>query len=149
MITPLEIENKDFGKSINGYNKNEVDEFMVGVCRDMERHIMEEENLKNRVKDLEKQLENFKAIETSLKGALIIAEETSQEVKKNANEKAKLIIHDAEIQAKRIIDDANGESIDVKHRTQDLKKEYTAFKIRFRSMVNAELETIDKMGIDD
>lgn len=149
MITPLEIENKDFGKSISGYNKNEVDEFMVGVGRDMERHLMEEENLKNRVKDLEKQLENFKSIETSLKGALIIAEETSQEVKKNANEKAKLVIHDAEVQAKKIIDDANNEAIEVKHRIQELNKEYSSFKIRFRSMVNAQLETIDKMAIDD
>ena len=28
MITPVEIQNKEFSKSAFGYNKNEVDEFL-------------------------------------------------------------------------------------------------------------------------
>jgi len=149
MITPLEVQNKDFTKALNGYNKHEVDEFMAEVSRKLELSLIEEENSKKRVKDLESQLEKFLSIETSLKGALVIAEDTSREVKKNASEKAKLIILDAETEAKRIIDDANNEAIEVKHRIQELNKEYIAFKMKFKALVSAQLETIDKISIDE
>lgn len=149
MITPLEVQNKDFGKTLNGYNKHEVDEFMVEVSQKLELSLIEEENSKKRLKDLEGQLEKFLSIETSLKGALIIAEETSRGVKKNADEKAKLVIMDAEINAKKIIDDANNEAIEVRHRIQDLNKEYISFKMKFKAMISAQLDTIDKMAIDE
>lgn len=149
MITPLEVQNKDFAKALNGYNKHEVDEFMVEVSRGLEMALIEEENSKKRLKDLEGQLEKFLSIETSLKGALVIAEETSREVKRNADEKAKLVILDAEINAKKIIDDANNEAIEVRHRIQELNKEYIGFKMKFKAMVSAQLETIDKMAIDE
>ena len=149
MLTPLEVQNKDFAKSLNGYNKHDVDEYMSELSKSLEICIIDEENLKNRVKDLEKQLENFKSIETSLKGALIIAEQTSQEVIKNANEKAKLIVFDAEVDAKKIINDANNEALEVKHRIQELKKEYISFKMKFKALVGAQLDTIDKISIDE
>ena len=36
MITPLEIENKEFSKQIRGYNADEVDEFLDLIIEDIE-----------------------------------------------------------------------------------------------------------------
>ena len=37
MITPIEIENKEFKKGIRGYNQDEVDEFLDIVKEDFEQ----------------------------------------------------------------------------------------------------------------
>ena len=38
MITPLEIENKKFAKQmVNGYNVDEVDDFLDEITKDYER----------------------------------------------------------------------------------------------------------------
>jgi len=148
MLTPLEIQNRDFSKSLNGYNKHDVDEFMAELSRDLELHIIHEENMTQNIKNLESQLSNFLSIEESLKGALVIAQSTAEDVKRNANEKAKLIIGDAESEARRIIDDANAEALKVRHQIVELKKEYTSFQMRFKTLVKSQLDVLEKMTID-
>ena len=37
MLTPLDIENKRFSKKINGYNADEVDDFLDQVTDDYEK----------------------------------------------------------------------------------------------------------------
>ena len=48
MMTPLEIENKKFKKSLSGYSKAEVDEFFTVVSQNYEN--LYKENLANRDK---------------------------------------------------------------------------------------------------
>ena len=38
MIAPIDIEKKDFSKSLNGYNKDEVDNFLNHIIMDIEEY---------------------------------------------------------------------------------------------------------------
>ena len=49
MITPIEIENKEFKKGIRGYNQDEVDEFLDMVKEDFEQLYRENLELKEKV----------------------------------------------------------------------------------------------------
>ena len=47
MITPADIENKEFSRVKKGYSEEEVDEFLDLIIVDMEKLIRENHQLKN------------------------------------------------------------------------------------------------------
>ena len=53
MITPLDIENKKFSKQMmNGYNVDEVDEFLDELTTDYERLYKENKELKDNMRKI-------------------------------------------------------------------------------------------------
>ena len=86
---------RKFNNSFPGYNKNEVNSFVKNVTTEYESML---NNLKMRdqeIQALKKELEHFKNIESTLNRAILIAEESSQTIKKTAFEESKVIIEDA------------------------------------------------------
>ena len=49
MITPMDIENKEFKKTFRGYNEEEVDEFLDAVKEDYENLYRENLDLKEKL----------------------------------------------------------------------------------------------------
>ena len=66
MITPLEIENKEFSKQIRGYNADEVDEFLDLIIVDYEKVLNDNRNMAHKIKFLEKQLEESQKSDTAM-----------------------------------------------------------------------------------
>ncbi len=56
-LTPKEIVEKDFNLSMRGYNPTEVDEYLDIIIRDYDRFITEINELRDRVQELEEQLD--------------------------------------------------------------------------------------------
>ncbi len=55
MITPVDIEKKEFTKGVRGYNIDEVDEFLDQIIVDLEKLIKENLRLKTEVTALEEE----------------------------------------------------------------------------------------------
>ena len=63
MITPLEIENKRFSKkNLNGYNPDEVDDFLDELTKDYEVLYKNFNENGNKVEHLNKELDKYKNI---------------------------------------------------------------------------------------
>ena len=81
MITPLDIENKKFSKQVmNGYNVEEVDDFLDDLTVDYTKNYKETTELKAKVEELNKSLEHYKSIEATLQDTLVIAQKTAEDV---------------------------------------------------------------------
>ena len=100
MLTPLDIQKQDFGVKMRGYNADEVDDFLDLVGADYEKLYRENKELKDKVMLLNKSIEEYKNIETSLRNALLYAQNTAEDMKKNATQKAQDIVHEAEVKAR-------------------------------------------------
>ena len=86
MITPLDIENKKFGKQMmNGYSVEEVDDFLDDLTVDYSKNYKEISELRSKVDELNASLTHYKTIETTLQNTLLMAQETAEEVKNVAN----------------------------------------------------------------
>ena len=72
--------------------------------------LRDKRNLEEQVRQLQERLDHFKSIEDNLNKSLVIAQETAEEVKQNAQKEAKLIIREAEKNADRIINEALSEA---------------------------------------
>ena len=106
MITPLDIENKKFSKQmVNGYNVDEVDEFLDEITADYEKLYKENKALKDNAEELHNDVGQYKNIESSIQNTLIIAQKTADEIQNVAKQKAEQIVKDAEYQSKSKLDE--------------------------------------------
>ena len=60
MITPQEIETKEFSKSMRGYNAEEVDEFLDMIILDLQQLLDENARQQKTIKNLEADLSQYK-----------------------------------------------------------------------------------------
>ena len=141
-LTPLDIHNKEFSKSFRGYNEDEVNEFLDQIIKDFEIIIREKQTLETKVEELEFKLEKFVHIEDSLNRSIVIAQEASEDIKRNAQMEAKLIVKEAEKNADRIINEAIQKSSKITLQLDDMKKQALVFKQRLKLLVEAQLEMV-------
>ncbi|NIK75851.1 cell division initiation protein [Paenibacillus castaneae] len=147
-LSPLDIHNKEFGRRLRGYDEDEVNEFLDQVIKDYESLIRENKELQNQVLGLQERLNHFTNIEDSLSKTIIVAQEAADEVRNNAKKEAQLIIKESEKNADRIINDSLSKSRKVSLEVEELKKQASVYRARFRTLVEAQLELLAVDGWD-
>ena len=144
MITPLEFEKKDFKGAAFGYSKKSVDDFFEKVKVDYEKIYKENIELKDRVAMLNDSIGQYKSMEEVLKTAMLAAQTSAEEIKKNAQEKAENIIQEAEYLAQKNREFSNQEIINAKAEFEDVKKEMAIYKNQMETMLKTQLEILEK-----
>ena len=86
MLTPLDIENKKFQKQMmNGYNVDEVDDFLDEITVDYEKLYKDNTELRAEIERSKSDLEKYKNIEQTLQNTLVMAQKTADDIKNNPN----------------------------------------------------------------
>ncbi|CAH1213703.1 Septum site-determining protein DivIVA [Paenibacillus plantiphilus] len=147
-LTPLDIHNKEFGRRLRGYDEDEVNEFLDQVIKDYETLIRENKELQNQSLALQEKLNHFSNIEETLSKTIIVAQEAADELKSNSKKEAQLILKEAEKNADRIINEALSKSRKVALEVEELKKQASIYRARFRTLVEAQLELLGLEGWD-
>ena len=112
--TPNDLDNIKFKKNFMGYNEDQVNDVLDSAIQDYELYIKENIELKDRISVLNEGIQHYKNIEESLQNTLVVAQQTGEEIKKNAYDKADNIVKEAEIRSQKIINDANQEVIKIR-----------------------------------
>lgn len=142
MMTPLEIQNKEFRKRFGSYNAGEVNDFIDKVYSEFDRLYRENADLKEKINVYDEKLEHYISIEKTLQSTLTIAQTMSEEIIQNARKKAENITKEGEMNAAKIIEQANNSLIDLKLEFEKNRKECVVFKARFKAFVEGELENL-------
>ena len=96
MITPQEIEQISFSRAtFGGYDMQAVDEFLEPLTEDYITLYKENNLLKSKMKVLVSKLEEYRANEASMKDAIVNAQKTCDKMVKEAEEKCKQMLIDA------------------------------------------------------
>lgn len=153
MLTPLDIQNKEFKRGVRGYKETDVDAFLDEIMIDYEKIYKENIELKDKISMLNDQIKHYNQIEETLQNTLVVAQSTAEEVKSNAKKNADLIIREAEDDSKKIIEEARKEALKVREEYETLKKDMLVFKTRFKTLLQSQLESINDyyndLGIDN
>jgi cell division initiation protein len=142
-LTPLDIHNKEFSRSFRGYNEDEVNEFLDQIIKDYEAQIRENKELQNQIQSIQERLSHFSNIEETLSKTIIVAQEAADEVKSNSKKEAQLTLREAEKNADRIINEALTRSRKIAMEIDELKKQATVYRTRFRTLLEAQLEILN------
>ena len=96
MITPQEIEQISFNRAtFGGYDMQAVDEFLEPLTEDYITLYKENNLLKSKMKVLVSKLEEYRASEASMKDAMVNAQKTCDKMVKEAEEKCKQMLIEA------------------------------------------------------
>ena len=150
MITPLDIDNKKFAKQmVNGYNVEEVDDFLDELTIDYSKNYKEVTELRAKVEELNNSLVQYKTIESTLQNTLVMAQSTAEEVKNVAKQKADQIIEEAKANAQKQVDELNNEIIMKQKELDDVKKQFDIYKAKMESLLISQLELLKDVNKDD
>ncbi|MHA2344923.1 MAG: DivIVA domain-containing protein [Candidatus Hodarchaeales archaeon] len=98
-ITPLDIQKKQFPLKLKGFDKEEVDSFLKLVKEQLEELIRENTLLREESSRREKELTDYKEIESDLKNTLIGTHKMLEEHKNGAYKEIEIYKKETELQA--------------------------------------------------
>ena len=142
-ITPLDIQQKQFPVKFRGFDEEEVDSFLELIREEMEELLRENASMREESKRLEKQLKEYKNIESTLKDTLVATQQMVEDYKNTAKKDAELIIKEAELKAEEIIRNAQEKVIKIHEDIADLKGVRRHFKEEVRRLIESHVRMLD------
>lgn len=136
---------KKFSTSLYGYNKQEVADFISTVIKEYEDMLNQLKAKDVEINNLKENLIKYQNMEATLNKAIMIAEDTSNQIKRIARDEGKGIVEAAKRDASRIVNEALTKIEAIESDAESLQRRVIAFKRRFRQAIEAELEFIDDL----
>lgn len=135
-----------------GYSKAQVNKFIDDVITQTEDIINRVKKQSKEIKELKEELLKYKNMEESLKNSIFKAEETGNNIKKQAIEEAKIIVDDAKRNASRIVNDALLRSEKIEIKADTLEMNMRIFKKKLKLIIEQQMsvvEEIEELKFDD
>ena len=142
MLTPLDLENKKFSRKMNGYNVDEVDDFLDQVTLEYEKLYKENNEYKEKIEQSEKELEHYRNVEKTLQKTLVMAQTTADDIKSMAQKQAEQIIRDAQTEARKSVDDLNKQEYEITKKIEEMKKQFDIYKAKMEALLISQLEML-------
>ena len=149
MLTPLDIQNKEFKRTFSGYSMQEVDEFLNLVIDGYEKLYKENMDCKDRITKLEESVKQYKNIENTLQSTLVVAQSAGEQIQKNAEEKAANIVADANNKAKEIVANSFEEVKKLEYRYEELKRGIDVYTAKMTALLESQLGLLKQAATSD
>lgn len=111
-ITPIEIRQKTFEKNFRGYEKDEVNAFLLTLSQEWERISDENKELRIRLEATEREVTKLREVESSLYKTLKTAEDTGAHVIEQARVTAELHMKETQLKAEALMTEAKTKAKD-------------------------------------
>ena len=142
-ITPLDIQQKQFSSRLRGFDMEEVDSFLELIREEMEELLRDNANLREESRRYEKQLKEYKNIETTLKDTLISTQVMAEEFRATAKKDADLLKKEAELNAEEFVREAQDKVVKIHEDITDLKGIRRHFKEELRRLIESHLSMME------
>jgi cell division initiation protein len=131
-VSPLDLRQQRFRTAFRGYDKVEVAAFLTAAADDYEQALRETEHLRQELARLETIVATYREHENSLKNTLMTAQKLSDDIKANADQEAKRIIHEAAGRSDLLLEKTQA-------RLEDIQREIDGMRLK-RKDVETTLE---------
>ena len=147
-ITPLDIQNHVFPRTITGYARDEVEAFLNMVSDDDEALLRETQLLREQVIRLEVQVERLASNEAILQETLITAQRLSEDLKRTAVREAETLIGEAEVKAEKVLDAAHRRATRLAGDLREMKQLRTRLAVSLRATIDTHIGLLDALAKD-
>lgn len=144
MLTPVDIHHVQFKKAFNGYNRQQVEEFVRRAAESLEHVIRENCELQRKVQELRSEVERVAKIESTLTEALTLAQKTADETKAAAHKTAELIVQEAEQSRVRTMIESQQEVERYRADVALLQSTRDKLEAELRGVLNTYLEWLER-----
>ncbi|HON43040.1 MAG TPA: DivIVA domain-containing protein [Bacillota bacterium] len=150
MLTPLDVHSKQFTARFGRYSAAEVDDFLDLVGQSYDQIYRENAELKERLRSLAEKPQQPESADVgeTLKQTLLMAQKAAEDARRNAEEKARLILENAEREAAAVLDRAQEKVRSQEQRLEDLVAQHGTLRARMKAMLEAYLEMLEDSALN-
>ncbi len=148
-LTPLDIRHKEFRRAMRGYSDEDVDLFLDEVADESERLFQENIEMRERIEQFEEKVRHHESLKETLQKTLVSAQQQADGTRANARKEAELILKDAEIKGRDLLNESYGEKQRVQQALTQLKQVEEDFRFKFRSLLEAHLNLLSEDEISE
>ena len=137
-VSPLDLRQQRFRKKFRGFDPVEVASFLAAVADDYEQALRETDRIRQDLMRTEAVLTELREHERNLQNTLTTAQRLSEEIKANAELEAGRIIRDAEGRSDLLLDKTQA-------RLEDIQREIDGLKLKRRDAETSVEATISTL----
>ena len=143
MLPPYELKNKEFSKTMRGYNTTEVDEHFAFIIEKYTELYRENDELERKLKTAYAKLDEIKNEEESIRSAMINAQRASAKLMTEANDRADIIINTARKTCDRILADFKSKIQEEKAVLLALNTSISEFKEKLFKLYGTHIASVE------
>ena len=128
-VTPLDLRQQRFQTVMRGYDRGEVQAFLLEAADDYENALRENDKLHQEVAKLDAVLGEHRGQERNLRNTLLTAQKLADEIREHAQAEAALITREAEGRADLLLQKAQA-------RLEDVQREIDGLRMKRREVEN-------------
>ena len=142
-ISPMDIQRQTFGQVFRGLDPDEVRSYLNIVAEEVASLQMERDRLDQELSSLRSLIDEHRQRETILKNTLLTAQRVSEEIRDNARKEAETTVKEAEMQADRLVELAQGRAHEVERGILDLRAHRSALRTDVRALITRLSHLLD------
>ena len=137
-VSPLDLKQQRFRSAFHGFSKVEVSAFLAAVAEDYEQALRETDRLRQDLARSEAVLHEHREHEKNLQNTLTTAQKLSDDIKASADLEARRIIREAEGRSDLLLEKTQS-------RLEDIQREIDGLKLKRRDVETSIESTIQTL----
>lgn len=148
-LTPLEIKQQQFEKSLRGYDIPDVQSFLTLVSNEVEHLLNKNKELEEQIEKLNDRVRHYERVEEALHETLQTTKESVAQKLDGAKSEAQNKINKAEMEAESIVKEANHQRQQIRQNIHRLLEKREEIIAGMNSYLENSQESLSKFGKDE
>jgi cell division initiation protein len=142
-LTPLDIQQKRFSRTLRGYDRDEVEAFLSLAASAFEDLVKELHSLREDLARRDDEIAAHRGLERALQETLVTAQKASDDIRESARKEGEITIGEAELQAEKIVQGAHQRFLRIVDDIQEMKRLRAQFEAQVRALVDGHAKLLD------
>jgi cell division initiation protein len=142
-ISPMDIQRQTFARKLRGFDPEEVRTYLSLVAEEVAALQRDRDTFEQQVQQLHGLIDEHREREVILKNTLLTAQRVSEEIRENARKQSESVVHEAELQADRLLELAQDRAHEVERGILDLRAQRSAIRTDIRALVTRLTHLLD------
>jgi cell division initiation protein len=147
-LTPLDIQNHRFATRFRGLDPVEVESFLSLLAEDYEALLRERDALADRVRSLERRVEELSQNEKILQETLVMAQTLSEDLKRTAMKESEVLVSEAEVKAEKVLDAAHRRAAKLAEDIRAMRQLRGRLAAALRQTIQTHLALLETLNTD-
>jgi cell division initiation protein len=147
-MTPLDIQQQQFRVRFRGFDMVEVDNFLDLLANEFEELLKENSQIREEDRRKLERINQLEAGEKELRDTLVAVQRITEEMKNNARKEGELIIEEAKLNARKIVEAAQAQALQIEAEINQLKRQRAEFDASLRATVEMHWRLLESTQED-
>ena len=145
-VSPLDLRQQRFRKAFRGFDQVEVTSFLAAVADDYEQALRETDKLRQELMRVDAVLNEHREQERNLQNTMTTAQKLSDDIKANAELEARRIIREAEGRSDLLLEKTQSRVEDIQREIDGLKLKRKDVEVSIEANIATLRNTLDFAG---